>query len=139
MVPSEEKKKIVLRVFAGQVAEEVQHLLLLLIDKRRTMIFPALCRAFPKLLRRKRNEAEVRVHTAVPLTAAQETRMTEELGVSLGRPVFLNARVRPALLGGVSVEVEGRRWDGSVLARLERLGRELRHRCAMTGLSSKEE
>ena len=62
-----------------------------------------------------------RVTTAVPLTAAQETRLTQVLGRIYGRTVGLQVTVDPSLLGGLVVRIGSRQIDTSLKTKLNSL------------------
>jgi len=59
--------------------------------------------------------------SAVPLAEAQRAALAQALGSAVGRNVELEARVDPAVLGGVRVTVGGRTYDGTVRSRLAAL------------------
>ena len=66
-----------------------------------------------------------RVTTAVPLTAAQEQRLTQVLGRIYGRTIGLQVTVDPSVLGGLVVQVGDEVIDGSIAHRLEAAQRRL--------------
>jgi F-type H+-transporting ATPase subunit delta len=74
---------------------------------------------------RRRGQSVARVTTAVPLTAAQEQRLTQVLGRIYGRTIGLQVTVDPSLLGGLVVRVGDEVIDGSIAHRLEAAGRRL--------------
>lgn len=74
---------------------------------------------------RRRGQSVARVTTAVPLTAAQEQRLTEVLGRIYGRTIGLQVTVDPGVLGGLVVQVGDEVIDGSIAHRLEAAGRRL--------------
>jgi F-type H+-transporting ATPase subunit delta len=74
---------------------------------------------------RRRGQSVARVTTAVPLTAAQETRLTDVLGRLYGRSVGLQVTVDPSVLGGLIVQVGDEVIDGSIAHRLDVAGRKL--------------
>jgi F-type H+-transporting ATPase subunit delta len=74
---------------------------------------------------RRRGQSVARVTTAVPLTAAQEQRLTDALGRLYGRTVGLQVTVDPSVLGGLVVQVGDEVIDGSIAHRLEVAGRRL--------------
>ena len=74
---------------------------------------------------RRRGQSVARVTTAVPLTAAQEQRLTEVLGRIYGRTIGLQVTVDPSVLGGLVVQVGDEVIDGSIAHRLEAAGRRL--------------
>ena len=63
--------------------------------------------------------------TAVALTAEQQMRLQEKLQQVTGKTVQLQNRVDPGCLGGVRLDFDGKRVDGTVQNRLETLRRQL--------------
>lgn len=63
--------------------------------------------------------------TATPLTAGQRTRLIAALEKKSGKTVVLSERVDASLVGGMRVEMEGRRYDNTVTAKLNQLRRAL--------------
>jgi F-type H+-transporting ATPase subunit delta len=61
----------------------------------------------------------------VPLTAAQEQRLTAVLGRIYGRTIGLQVTVDPSVLGGLVVQVGDEVIDGSIAHRLEAAQRRL--------------
>ncbi len=74
---------------------------------------------------RRRGQSVARVITAVPLTAAQEQRLTQVLGRIYGRTIGLQVTVDPSVLGGLVVQVGDEVIDGSIAHRLEAAQRRL--------------
>jgi F-type H+-transporting ATPase subunit delta len=74
---------------------------------------------------RRRGQSVARVTTAVPLTDAQEQRLTDVLRRIYGRTVNLQVTVDPGVLGGLIVQVGDEVIDGSIAHRLEAAERRL--------------
>jgi len=79
--------------------------------------------------RRLADEAAGRVRasatTAVPLGRDDADRLTSSLSQRLGREVRLEARVDPAIIGGLVLRIGDRVIDASVATRLQQLRRQL--------------
>jgi F-type H+-transporting ATPase subunit delta len=73
----------------------------------------------------RRGQSIARVTSAVPLSPAQERRLTDSLSRLYGRPIGLQLTVDPAVLGGLVIRVGDEVIDGSVAHRLEAAGRRL--------------
>ena len=67
--------------------------------------------------RRDREVAYVRV--AVPMTDAQEARLSSRLAATYGRDISLKVQVDPSIIGGATVRVGDDLYDGSVKRRLQ--------------------
>ena len=70
--------------------------------------------------------AEAVATTAVALEESEAKALTEALEKRFGKQIILKNKIDPGVLGGVMVEVEGTRIDGTVKNNLDRLHEEIR-------------
>lgn len=91
---------------------------LLLCSKRRLFILPDAIRDYDLLVAQQKGEVEADVTSARPLTDAQTEELKRVLKGKLGREPRLNARVDPALLGGLVVKIGSRMIDSSLRSKL---------------------
>lgn len=63
--------------------------------------------------------------SAAPLTPEQTRALVQKLEKISGKRIELNTRVDASLIGGMQVDLEGRRYDNSIRTRLERMRRTL--------------
>ena len=111
-IQPEDKKSLLKEVFGDEVREMVLNFLLLLIDKRRMMVFEAII-------------AVADVTTVEPLSETQKAELMEKLGRVTGKEVSLREHRDPSLIGGVVVRIGDRRIDGSIKGRLAAMTAEL--------------
>ncbi len=82
-----------------------------------------------KAYRRRYNEdsgiLEVTAVTAVPLTPELREKLAKKLASATGKCIDLTCRVDQDLLGGMRVEMAGKRYDGTVRSRLAELQKSL--------------
>ncbi len=97
----------------------------LLVSRGRAGDAPAVAEAFNRLADAHDGIEDAMITTAVPLSAEQQERITQQLSGSLGKKIRMTAAVDPSLLGGVIVRVGDRLVDGSVKTRLRLLRKEL--------------
>ena len=122
---TEGKTALLDRLLSGKVSPVTEQLL------RNTLTGPHVGHAenaierLSEVASRRRGQSIARVTTAVPLTAAQEQRLTEVLGRIYGRTIGLQVTVDPSVLGGLVVQVGDEVIDGSIAHRLEAAGRRL--------------
>ena len=90
----------------------------------------AIAESYRIALRDLRGWVDVHVRTAVPLDDAQRTRLQDAMAASTGRKPALIERIDPSLIGGLVVDVEGRKFDASVASRLQDLSAALRARAS---------
>ncbi|MEN6412124.1 MAG: F0F1 ATP synthase subunit delta [Veillonellales bacterium] len=115
------KKETVSRIFKQELSEMVHTFLLLLIDKRREAILPAIVREYCNLSNAARNIAEAEVTTAKPLSDAEHAALADKLSAVTGKNMVLKTSIDPRLLGGVIVKMGDKLIDGSVVRQLEML------------------
>jgi F-type H+-transporting ATPase subunit delta len=96
-------------------------LLLLLADRDRLVLLPDLADAYDDRLLEHHKVIRGGVTTAVPLDAARLRALEESLGRITGRRVTLQARVDPAIIGGVVAKLGSTVYDGSVVTQLEKM------------------
>jgi F-type H+-transporting ATPase subunit delta len=123
--PAEAKAAMLDRLLSGKVSPVTGQLL------RNTLTGPHAGKAehaierLSEVASRRRGQSIARVTTAVPLTAAQEQRLSEVLGRIYGRTIGLQVNVDPDVLGGLVVQVGDEVIDGSIAHRLEAAERRL--------------
>ena len=81
----------------------------------------AIIRAFRMLAAEHRGETSAEVVSARPLNDQQISQLKTQLRARAGRDVTLDARVDPAILGGLIVKLGSQRIDASIRAKLNRL------------------
>ena len=73
----------------------------------------------------QRGRVVATVHTAAPLSAAQNTRLSDALSRRYGAQVSLNVVIDPTVVGGLRVQIADDIIDGSISARLADLRQKL--------------
>ncbi|HET6203690.1 MAG TPA: ATP synthase F1 subunit delta [Planctomycetota bacterium] len=116
------------RALAERVSLEtplVRRFVELLLDRRREEVFPLLAGAFA--LEADRAAGVVRgLVVAARAVPEEDIRALEQvLGASLGSTVRLAVEIDPELVGGIRIDVAGRRLDATVPGRLAALREEL--------------
>ena len=69
--------------------------------------------------------ASVTVTTAVPMDDDLRAKVRAKAEKDLGVPVYLVERVDPSIIGGIMLEVRGKRYDASVRAQLANIRKTL--------------
>ena len=120
-VPSVAKRDVLKQVFADKVQPFVLNFLLIVADRKREAVLPAIIKAYNRFLNEKRGIVEVKVTTARPLSDTQAEALSQQLGKKLNSRVILEKTIDPAIIGGVVVRVGDKLIDGSVGRQLKRL------------------
>jgi F-type H+-transporting ATPase subunit delta len=93
----------------------------LLAANRRLGALDAITAAFRRRSAVRRGEVSAQVVTAVAMTDAQASSLERKLRETLGREPRIEARVDPAILGGLKVKVGSRLYDASLKSKLDSL------------------
>ncbi|MGH9887413.1 MAG: ATP synthase F1 subunit delta, partial [bacterium] len=117
-LPLEKKKKVLAALFAGRGSALLLKLVDLLVERRRLPLLPDLARTYGSLWNAHRGVLAAEAVSAAPLSKDEEKALQKALATLTGKDVELVARVDPALLGGLLVNMDGRTYDGSVRTRL---------------------
>ena len=82
---------------------------------------PAIIRGFKALAAAHRGETTAEVTSAHPLDAEQTGALKDKLRARFGRDVAIEAKVDPAILGGLIVKMGSQQIDGSIRTKLNTL------------------
>jgi len=115
-----DEKRKVLEQILPRVAPtaEVRRLAMLLLERRRITLLPAIARAYRDLADAHTGRVRARVTSAEPLTAAAADRVRRALEERTGKKVIVETAVDPSLIGGVVAQVGDLVLDGSVRTQL---------------------
>ncbi len=120
-IPEADRSAITARLFQSRVSPLAYNLLLLLAQRGRLSIAPAIASEFKRLVDRERGVVPATVSTAVPLEPAELAAIDARVREMTGARAEITTVLDPALIGGVTVRIGDRLIDASVRGRLERL------------------
>jgi len=117
------EKRAVLQTILPKIAPtpEVQRFVLLLLERRRIMLLPAIARAYRDLTDAHIGRVRAEVTSAQELSPATLDRVRRSLEQRTGKKVIIKSTVDPELIGGVVARVGDLVLDGSVRTQLEDL------------------
>lgn len=118
-INKEERKDIVTKVFGDKVSKEVLNFIKILIDKRRGSAVSSIYSEYVDMVDEQKGVVKAVVESAVELTDAERTTLTEKLAKVTGREVRLTCLVKPSVMGGLIVRIGDKVIDGSVKNRLD--------------------
>lgn len=122
----ESRKQIAAEVARGLgLSPLVSRFLALLVERDRLGHFAAILERYRALLDEKKGQAEARVVAAAPLDDGDLTKLRAALEKISGKKIVIHQESDPGLIGGVVVHLEGKIYDGSVAAQLEKLRKQL--------------
>lgn len=114
-----ERCQIIDDCFRGKVHQYVLNFLKILTEKGTIKSFSSCFDAYVKEYNEERQILLVTAVTAVPLTFQQHAKLEATLSKVTGKNVQVISRVDPECVGGVRLDYDGKRIDGSVANRLE--------------------
>jgi F-type H+-transporting ATPase subunit delta len=116
---------LILDICEGQVNEENENFLKLLIHNNRLRLLPSITRLFEALKADDEGYVEVEVLSAYALSKEAKHDLTTTLEKTLGKKIHMNVTVEKSLIGGVLVRAGDRVIDGSIRGRLQQLAKRL--------------
>lgn len=93
----------------------------LLVRKGRTSLAQEIASEFRRLAEEEQGIAHARAVTAVPMTDPERDALITRMEAETGKRIILETEVRPALLGGLLIQIGDRLVDSSTRARLQAL------------------
>ncbi len=126
-LPKAERCAILDESFRGKVHIYVLNFMKILTEKGYIRQFSDCCKAYRQQYNTDNGILTVQAVTAVALTEEQSARLTEKLAKQTGKTVELVNRVDPEVMGGVRLDYDGKRVDGTVKNRLDAIGNMLKN------------
>lgn len=90
----------------------------------RAEVLPVIAREFTELYNEKHNLTQVEIRTAVALSAEQRQHIVAKVEQSLKTKAVVKEQVDPSLIGGLTVRIADRLYDGSVASALKRIDKQ---------------
>ncbi|HET19914.1 MAG TPA: F0F1 ATP synthase subunit delta [Chromatiales bacterium] len=113
--------ELVLNVAQGRLSAEGENLVRLLGENARLDILPLVAVEFEELRRAREGRMDVRVVSAKPLSADEQSKLVDALGKRLGKVITLANEIDESLIGGAIVYAGDLVIDGSMRGRLQGL------------------
>ncbi len=121
----EARRKAVDESFGAQGHPYLAGFMKLLVDRGEIRQFPGCVRAYRERYNEDNGILEVTATTAVEMTKAAREKLLAKLGGMFGKKIVLETKIDPGVLGGMRLECAGKRYDGTVRDRLDRIERGL--------------
>lgn len=121
LVDEEARSRVIETLFRGKASDLLTDSLQVINRKERMGSLRAIAEAYRIAHRELRGLMDVHVRTAVPLSDVLRKRLVDTLAASTRRQPTLIEKVDPSVLGGLVIEIEGRKFDASVASRLKDL------------------
>ncbi|HBF11914.1 MAG TPA: ATP synthase F1 subunit delta [Deltaproteobacteria bacterium] len=106
--------------------KEVKNFIKILIEKARISLLSLIIEAYQGYVYADENKVEAVVTSAHSLGQDQINILETTFSSIMGKKVLLKGKVEPSVLGGVSVQIGGEIFDGTLRSQLNRLTQELK-------------
>lgn len=123
-LPFSSKQKLIDEALPG-LGRLARNLAYLLTARGRLGLVPELALEYQRLLNAHRGIERAEVVAAVPLSDKQKERIVQQLSSLSGKKVVIEARVDPALIGGLVARIGDTLVDGSLRSQLAALKKDL--------------
>ncbi len=124
-IPGKTRIQLLDEAFRGQIHPYLLNFLKILVEKGMLRGFSTCCNTFRSSYNKDHGISEASVVSAVPLSAEQAKALQTKLEKYSGKKVLLTQKVDSKVLGGLSVEIDGKLFDGTVEGRLDELRRKV--------------
>jgi len=122
LVPASKKALIIKNVLkACSLAEKASRFLLLLAEHNRLNLLPDILQVLPVLWHERKGVSTFEVNSVVALTESQKERLQKELERLERRPVYLQYRIDPDLVAGISLRKGNVVYDASIRGHLAKI------------------
>ena len=121
----EEKKALLRSLAEKKIARLAFDFILVLIEKGRFSLLESILIAYHELLNASQHFEEVLITTAKPIRSELKTAIEKVLEEKIGERIVSETKVDPKLIGGVSIQIRNRLFDGSVAAKLDLLKKQM--------------
>jgi F-type H+-transporting ATPase subunit delta len=126
VLKSDARKALLAQITSSlELSELVRNFLGVLSQNHRLDLFAGVVRAYRGILDEELGRVRGLVKTPEKLPPQGLADLQKALEGALGKQVILNVEIDPSLLGGLTVEIAGRVYDGSVRTQLQHLARDL--------------
>ena len=105
------------------LSELTRNFLGLVTERHRLDHFEAMRNAYTEIVDRELGRLRAILRSAQPLSEAQQQEVATALEVQHGKKILLSVEVDPALVAGITVEIEGKTYDGSARTQLAHAAR----------------
>lgn len=124
-IPKKERCGLLDEAFGGQVHPYIVNFLKILCEEGALRELPGCARAYRDRYNKAHGILEVTAVSAVPLSADAQEKLRVKVAAMTGRTIDLSVKTDPSLLGGIRLEMDGKRLDGTVKHRLEAVQNEI--------------
>ncbi len=116
---NKEKKDNLNELFKEEISTEVLNLCYIMVDKGRSRQIKSVSKEYNIFANEEQGIVEAKAITAIAMTDEEKEKLQATLSKKLDMKVTLSNAIDKSVVGGVVVEVAGKRIDGSIKGKLD--------------------
>ncbi len=120
-----EKFNLFQNIFKDNISEEILGLISIIVKKNRETEMLEILETFLELVKDYKGITTAYVYSAIALKDEQLAKIKENLSKNLNKEVIIKADVKPELIGGLVINVDGKVIDNSIKSNLENIKKRL--------------
>ena len=117
-LPKQERVQIADQALKGQIHGYLLNFIKILVERGAMYSYEECLEAYLDCYNREHQVVEAEVITAKPLDEGQRGKLIEKLKKMTGKEVVLREETDPSLMGGVLLQMDGKRYDNTLRSRL---------------------
>ncbi|MCL2130964.1 MAG: ATP synthase F1 subunit delta [Lentimicrobiaceae bacterium] len=125
IVPADKKRAVLNALFENKVASVTLQYIQLVLKKRREIHLDLMCSEFEKLYKEHKNIVTLFVNSVKPLEKEALQEITDKIKSYIGAELEVIERVKPQLIGGISLQFNDYFVDASIKGTINKLRKEL--------------
>ena len=129
IISADKKQSIFRKIFEGKIQQMTSYFFGIMTRKGRENHLPEIVDSFIEQYKIYKQISTVTIKTAVPLSDSALNTIKEKLVSSpdIKKNLELEVKVDPSLLGGFTLEFEGKQYDSSIASKLKELRKQFSH------------
>ncbi|WP_317366436.1 F0F1 ATP synthase subunit delta [uncultured Tyzzerella sp.] len=120
-----EKFNLFQNIYKNNISEEILGLISIVVKKNRETEILEILEEFLELVRDYKGITTAYVFSAIALSDEQLTKIKENLSKNLNKEIIIEASVKPELIGGLLINVDGKVIDNSIKRNLDDIKKSL--------------
>lgn len=120
-----EKFNLFQNIYKDNISEEILGLISIVVKKNRETEILEILETFLGLVRDYKGITTAYIYSAIPLSDEQLSKIKQNLSKNLNKEIIIEAYVKPELIGGLLINVDGKVIDNSIKKSLEDIRKSL--------------
>lgn len=121
IIKTSKKSAVIKSIFETKVNKLTLDFLFLIVNKKREIYIPGICRNFLDFTRKYQNIKSAVITTASGISTEIQKKVENLLSRELSATVELSSKVKPDIVGGLILRFDDKQYDASVATQLKKV------------------